>query len=287
MRPRGYVEAVRYLRTNWKPLHSRDVASLTRADIAERLDALARESGPVAADRARTALSSFYSWLVQRRSDVSNPVIGTAKIADETPRERALTDAELVAVWNAANPSDDFGRIVRLLILTGCRRNEISALTWSEVHLSEAAGESEIRLPGARTKNGRSHVVPLSGVAVSTLRAIVRTERDYVFGRARKGFSGHSRCKAALDAKSGVTGWVLHDLRRTVRTGLGRLGIAPHVAEAAVNHLPPKLIRTYDVNAYETEKRVALDTWAAHVATILARAEGANVTCLRRKEATG
>ena len=78
--------------------------------------------------------------------------------------------------------------------------------------------------------------------------------------------------------------WTLHDLRRTVRTGLGKLGIAPHVAEAVLNHLPPKLIRTYDRNKYESEKRVALDQWATHLKTIVAQATGANVTPLRKGE---
>ena len=76
--------------------------------------------------------------------------------------------------------------------------------------------------------------------------------------------------------------WTLHDLRRTVRTGLGKLGIAPHVAEAVLNHLPPKLIRTYDRNKYESEKRVALDQWATHLKTIVAQATGANVAPLRK-----
>ena len=78
--------------------------------------------------------------------------------------------------------------------------------------------------------------------------------------------------------------WTLHDLRRTVGTGLGKLGIAPHVAEAVLNHLPPKLIRTYDRNKYESEKRVALDQWATHLKTIVAQATGANVTPLRKGE---
>ena len=76
--------------------------------------------------------------------------------------------------------------------------------------------------------------------------------------------------------------WTVHDLRRTVRTGLGKLGIQPHIAEATLNHLPPKLIRTYDRNSYEAEKRTALDQWATHLKTIVAQATGANVEPLRK-----
>ena len=78
--------------------------------------------------------------------------------------------------------------------------------------------------------------------------------------------------------------WTVHDLRRTVRTGLGKLGVAPHIAEATLNHLPPKLIRTYDRNKYEAEKRSALDQWATHLKTIVAQATGANVTALKKKQ---
>lgn len=293
MRPKGYAEVVRYLRVSWKPFYELPAGDVTLDLISARLDELAtvtlngkkQRGGPVSADRARTALSSFYRWVCQRRSGVANPVIATAKVADETPRNRVLTDAELVSVWNAANPADDFGRIVRLLILTGCRKDEISSLRWSEIELSEAVGESWIRLPGERVKNGCAHAVPLPEAAAAILRDTYRDpdrdpNRPFVFGRGRKGYSGHWKPKAAVDAKIGIAAWTLHDLRRTFRTGLGRLGIAPHIAEAAINHLPSKLIRTYDANGYEAEKRAALDAWATHVATILAAAKGGNVVRL-------
>ena len=97
------------------------------------------------------------------------------------------------------------------------------------------------------------------------------------------GFSGWSKAKAALDKEAKLKeAWTLHDLRRTVRTGLGKLGVRPHVAEAVLNHLPPKLIRTYDRNTYENEKREALDLWASHLAVAVAQATGGNVTALRK-----
>jgi len=127
--------------------------------------------------------------------------------------------------------------------------------------------------------------VPLPDAAFSILQGIMRRgERDFVFGIARDGgFSGWSKSKIALDKAAALReGWRLHDLRRTVRTGLGKLGIQPHIAEAVLNHLPPKLIRTYDRNKYESEKRVALDKWAAHLKVAIAQATGANVTALRK-----
>jgi integrase len=173
---------------------------------------------------------------------------------------------------------NNYGRIVRLLILTGCRRDEIGALQWSEIDFDAKT----ITLPAIRTKNGQQHVVPLCKDALQILQEIPRRDCDRVFGR-RAGFSHWSKSKRLLDAQLKLAPWTLHDLRRTVRTGLGKLGIAPHVAEAVLNHLPPKLIRTYDRNTYAAEKREALDRWASHLAVAIAQASGANVTKLERK----
>ncbi len=153
-------------------------------------------------------------------------------------------------------------------------------MCWSEVDLEART----ITLPKERTKNGQAHVVPLCDAAIAILQAIPRREgRDYVFGIGNGGYSGWSRSKAAFDKKANLkTPWTLHDLRRTVRTGLGMLGVVPHVAEAVLNHLPPKLIRTYDRNDYGPEKRAALDLWASHLAVAIAQATGANVTRLAR-----
>jgi hypothetical protein len=109
-----------------------------------------------------------------------------------------------------------------------------------------------------------------------------RATRDLVFGVGKGGYSGWSKSKAELDKAAKLKEpWTLHDLRRTVRTGLGKLGVQPHVAEAVLNHLPPKLIRTYDRNTYEAEKRDALDKWASHVKVAIAQATGANVTAIK------
>jgi hypothetical protein len=127
--------------------------------------------------------------------------------------------------------------------------------------------------------------VPLSDAALTILKEIPRRDHDFVFGRRGGGFSGYSKAKRELDATLELAPWVIHDLRRTVRTGLGHLGILPHVGEACLNHLPAKLIRTYDRNTYEAEKRDALERWANHLAVAIAQAEGTNVVKLPNKTA--
>ena len=179
-------------------------------------------------------------------------------------------------------PDNSYGTILKLLLLTGCRRDEIGGLMWSEVDLNART----ITIPGSRTKNKQEHVVPLSDTAMSILAGVAKREgREHVFGRTlAASFSGWSSAKAEFDQVVKIDEWVVHDLRRTVRTGIDKLGILPHICEAVLNHLPPKLVRTYNQNTYEAEKRKALDTWAHHLKTIVAQASGANVTALRKSD---
>jgi integrase len=276
VRPRSFDEIQRHLNTHWRPLHGLTLNSIQRADVAEQTSVIAKSSGATAANRSRASLSAFFVWAIGEGLCEANPVFGTNKQKENKPRERTLTDAEAAALFLAC-PQNDYGRIVQLLMLTGCRRDEIGHLQWSEIDLEART----ITIPATRTKNHSQHVVPLTDAALAILQAIPRRDRDYVFGRGQGGYSGWSRSKAALDAGAKLKEWTLHDLRRTVRTGLGRLGVAPHIAEAVLNHLPAKLIRTYDRNTYENEKRAALDAWANHIRVAIAQASGANVTTLK------
>jgi integrase len=279
MKPRSCAETKRHLENHWKPLHGLALGSIGRANVAAQVSAIAKESGPVAANRSRASLSAFFRWAIGEGLCDHNPVAGTNKQEESGPRERSLSDAEAAAVWLAA-PDNDYGRIVQLILLTGCRRDEIGSLQWPEVDLKEKT----ITLPGERTKNKQPHTVPLSDSAVAIVKQIPRrATRDLVFGVGKGGYSGWSKSKAELDKAAKLKEpWTLHDLRRTVRTGLGKLGVQPHIAEAVLNHLPPKLIRTYDRNTYAAEKRDALDKWATHLKTVIAQATGTNVTVLRK-----
>jgi integrase len=276
---RSLVEIKRHLNIHWKPLHGLALASVHRADVAEQTRVIAKSGGPVAANRSRASLSAFFVWAIGEGLCEANPVFGTNKQQENGPRERTLSDAEAAALFRAC-PDNDYGRIVQLLMLTGCRRDEIGCLQWSEIDLEART----ITIPAVRTKNHNQHIVPLTDKALAILQAIPRRDRDYVFGKGRGGYSGWSKSKVILDAAAKLKDdWTLHDIRRTVRTGLGKLGVAPHVAEAVLNHLPAKLIRTYDRNKYLDEKRAALDTWANHIRVAIAQASGANVARLKSR----
>jgi integrase len=240
---------------------------------------IAKENGLVTANRARSTLSSLFAWAIGEGLCESNPIIGT-NVQEETARRRVLTDADLAAIWKAA-PDDDYGRIVKLLTLTGQRREEIGALRWSEIDMNKKL----ITLSASRTKNGVEHQIPLSDAAMMVLKTCCR-DHDLLFGLGPNGFAGWSRSKLALDAACGVKDWTIHDLRRTVATRMADIGIQPHVIEAVLNHVSGHKAGgagIYNRSTYAAEKRAALDAWANHLAVAIAQANGANVTKLERK----
>jgi integrase len=214
----------------------------------------------------------------------SNPVLVTNDPAEGIqPRERTLSDRELAAVWRACE-HDDFGRIVKLLILTGCRREEIGALKRSEIDLDAGI----MTIPGERTKNHKALSLTLPSVAIEILRAApVRVGREFVFGERGGSFSAWSYSTIALNNRIAAAEgkplphWVIHDLRRTLRTGMGRLGVPPHIAERVVNHIKGGVEAIYDRHKYEPEIKAALAIWADHVIAAVENRKS-NVTALKR-----
>jgi integrase len=269
LKPRSYEEVERHIRRHWAPLNPAPVHKIQRADVAARLGEIAQEHGRFASNRARASLSSLFSWAMGEGIADMNPVIGTNKAAEEVSRDHVISDPELAAIWRACR-DDDHGRIVRLLMLTAQRRDEVGSLAWGE--LDTAAGLWTI--PKQRTKNGLTHDVPLSAPALTILKSMARREgRALVFGDGEGGFQGWSKAKAALDrrifdAGDEVRPWRLHDLRRTAATRMGDLGALPHVIEAVLNHVSGHragVAGVYNRAAYNKEKREALDAWASHV----------------------
>jgi integrase len=284
VRPRTHRLIDLYLNTHAKALHGLPAGVIDRKKIAELLDDIAKKSGAVSANRAHSALSAMFTWAMQKGLHESNPCIAAHK-RKERSRDRVLTDNELVAAWNALGASD-YGDILRLLILTGQRAGEIGGLRWSEIDFDRDL----IALPSQRTKNHQPHECPLSGPVREILKTRSRT-RDFVFGRGAAGFNGWDRSKKALNKKitaklgAELPEWTVHDLRRTFATGLQRLGIRLEVTEAILNHVGGNragvggVYRRYD---WATEKRQALDAWAAHVLAVVSGKKGkGNVTQIR------
>jgi integrase len=260
-RKRSFPEIKRHLEAVWRDAHHESAETVDRHTLTPLLRKIAASRGPVSANRARSTLSSMFvhaithGWL--RRE--SNPCQYLPKWA-ETSRERVLSLEELGAVWRAApdvNPT--FGAILRLLILTGCRKSEIAGLRWSEVDLDETV----IRLPGSRTKNKRPHLVPLAPAAVAVLKTAPRISDALVF----VGFASWSWAKMALDELVKLDQpFVIHDIRRSCATGLREhLGADPHLVELIINHVGGTrggVAGIYDRSTRLAERRRALERWA-------------------------
>jgi integrase len=282
LKQRSYTECERYLLRYFKPFHGLPIGSINRQAISARISAIATDNGPVAADRARSWLSSFYSWAMRDGLTEANPVIGSNRPSESKPRDRVLSDDELADIWHALGEGR-FADIVQLLILTALRRNEVGDLRWSEIDTANAV----LRLPVDRVKNGIPHTVQLSDTALDIIKAQPkRLHRDLLFGEAQRGFNGWGHCKDRLDRRIAnarkaskakpMPPWVLHDIRRTVATRLGDLGVQPHVVEAVLNHQSGTkrgVAGVYNKSPYERETKTAMALWADQVRSIVEKCE--------------
>jgi integrase len=290
-----------HLTKHWSPLNILTIGKIRKGDVDAQLRKIAEERGPFAANRARATLSSLFTWAVKSGLVDVNPVSGTNRQTDEQPRDRILTDAEIVTIWNACR-ADDYGSIIRLLMVTAQRRDEVGGIAKSEVDLETGRWA----IAGTRSHNGLVHEIPLSDLAVGILQQAIlregRESRDLIFGHGNsgRGFSGWSKAKLALDERieevtqlrpfwqvrdhrASVTwsvdppvedmvlvkpwSWRVHDIRRTVATRMADLGVLPHVIAAVLNHLtsPKAGLGASQIRSLDIEKRRALDVWAAHV----------------------
>jgi integrase len=179
-----------------------------------------------------------------------------------------LSDDELGRIWRACSDDDEYGRAVRLLILLGCRRQEVGSMRWSEIDFDKGTWT----IAATRSKNGRAHTLPLLPLAAQVIDKFPHmVGRDPLFGTRGNGFGRWAVGKAALDASSGVTGWVLHDVRRTVATRMNDVGVAPHIVEAILNHVDGAksgVAGIYNRSTYANEVRNALALWEDHVRTL-------------------
>ncbi len=280
LRPKSLAEITRTLTKHAAEFRGQPLGSVTASAIKLLLARAWAGNGPVAASRVRAHLSAFYGWCLAKGYATANPVAEIPGGDEAESRERTLTDRELAAVWRATAELPVYGDILRLLMLTGARRNEIGGMAWAEIDLEAATW----RLPGERLKNGKAHTVALSPPAVAILE---RQERrgPFVFGR-RAGFQGWSACKRRLDDASGVEAWTVHDTRRTVATRLQALGVRLEVAERVLGHAATAgsragVIGVYQRHTFDDEARDAWHRWSDRLQEIAGEREATSVVRLR------
>jgi integrase len=269
-RPNTANETERLLNAVFMPKWSmRKINEIGKADVLTVIDAIMAEGKPSAARHAFAAIRKFFNWCVEQGRLDQSPCLALKPPAKASNRDRVLSDLELGAVLNAAKSVGwPFGPIVQLLACTAQRRGEVVGMQWNELDL-------EARLwtiPSDRTKNHRTHIVPLTASALAVIKNLPRVgDGPFVFPARRysdRAYSGYSKGKRALDAHAEQHDWTLHDLRRTAATGMAKAGVAPHVVEKILNHVSGTfggVAGVYNRFGYLDEMREALTMWEAHV----------------------
>jgi integrase len=289
-RPRTLADYTRMLDRHF-PFKGQ-LIDVMHAQIAHRLDRL--KDTPSEHNHARTVAMIFFNWCKNRRYVTDNPVIGISPY-ERKRRTRVLSDAELKCIWRACEGAiaraaeqllcneqvggfecapplnQNFATIVQLLILLGQRETETASFQKSWIDLESKT----VTIPEHVAKNGNEHCFPCGGLSISILSTALQASRaDILFparGHTHKPFCGWGKAKAALDELSGVSAWTLHDIRRTFRTNLGKLGVAPHIAERLVNHISARtdMERTYDLHRYLPEMREAIEKWDTYLTGLI------------------
>ena len=277
---------MRTLRRGLARLMGKDVAAITRVDFVSAIVAIEDKGKPGAAADLRKCARTFCEWCVHRGFAPANVLAGlrqskttrAERLASEARKPRALTDHEIIAVWNAADGRGAFGNIIRLLLLTGARRSEIAKLSRDRI-LSD-----RLLLPPTHTKMGEKHEVPLTDLMRAVIAAQPATVSTLVFASEKTGraFNGWGKSVTALQRAAGVT-FTPHDLRRTCRTLMSRLAVEPDIAELAIGHKRTGLDRLYNFDQAWQLRCDAFAKVSDHVAALLrhASAEG-KVVAIRR-----
>jgi integrase len=267
----------------------RDINTITRRDVIELLDAIVDAGKPIAANRTLAAIRKLFNWALQRGIVEATPVALVEMPGAERQRERTLAPDEIRAVWVAADKLGyPFGPFFKMALTTGQRREEIAQMRWADIDEDERTWT----LSSEMTKAGRSHVVPLSPLGLEVLGEARETARllggepengqpaTHVFTtRGDRPISGYSKAKTRLDKaitaarqQDGLPAldpWTIHDLRRTVGTGLGRLGILRFIIARVLNHADRTVTGIYDRHEYLEEKRRALEAWGSYLGNLI------------------
>jgi integrase len=256
----------RHVLPAWK---DRTIHDITRREVNALLREIAHGDPPrpILANRVLSAVGKLFSWLTAEDVINVSPAKGVAQPGRENRRERVLSALETAAVWHGSEKlGEPYEQFVKLLLLTGQRRTEVSGMRWSELDL----GKGIWALPSERTKNGRQHTIMLSRQALDILGSITPIEGPFVFTTTGENhIKNYSRIKMALDRHVKLDeAFTLHDLRRTCATGMADIGVAPHIIEAVINHISGHragVAGIYNRSQYGPQVAEASQRWADRI----------------------
>jgi integrase len=256
---------------------NRPLATIARRDVIELLDRIVDRGAGIMANRTLAYLRKMLAWAVERDVIQASPAAGVKGPGESHERDRVLEREELRAIWQGCDALGwPFGPLIQLLTITAQRRDEVAHMAWPALDLERKLWT----LPRELTKADRVHEVPLSPLAIEIIAGLPRLGDGLLFPANRRGskdpVSGFSKAKARLDRLAGVTGWRLHDLRRTAASSMAAAGHPPHVVAAVLNHAPAAthgITAVYIRHRYGDEKRHALDAWARELERVIGRGE--------------
>jgi integrase len=273
-----------------RPYHSWPAHTVTNREVSLALKHCMEKSGGPSAIALKSAMSAMWTWAIKEGcyGITQNPVTYARDVDDEPDEERAeaaarlLSEVELVAIWQGVDPGSEFGKCVRLMVLTLCRRKEVGGAKWSD--FDDPEHPSKWTFPNQETKTGKhrqkkqmgDHVLPVTSLMreiIATVHPRAGTDRLFGSVHAGNGFQSWSDGKAALDEKINIPRWKLHHIRRSVSTILGDMGTPPHVVEQILAHSSGgtrnAVARLYNRSRYETEVRAVLTMWSDHIAELV------------------
>lgn len=271
---RHWRQQERLLNQKFALLFDKPLDGITRSNVVRILDDMTARGR---ANHVLAAIKKLMNWALDRGMIDVNPIAGLKPPSKIKARDRILSDVEIIRFMTAADAEGyPFGPLYQLLLLTGQRRGEVSAMSWSEIDFERRMWT----IPAERSKNGLAHEVPLSDAVIDILISIPRFQgSDYVFTTTGlTPISGFGRAKLRIEEAVGSDDWWVHDLRRTAASGMARLGVAPHVVEKVLNHksgIISGVAAVYNRYGYEDEKREALDLWAQRIVDLMTK-NGAN-----------
>lgn len=283
-KPSTAAETRRLLKSYFKAWTDRPLATITKGEISDRLDDIIDGGAPSGARHAYTALRTFFAWSTARDYIATNPVLGIAKPKKGEDRDRTLTKAELQALCKTARALGyPYGTYLEILLITGQRRNEVAGIRRSEIDYNENLW----KIPRKRSKNKQANYIPLTPRLRAILKSMPATGTDLYFPSETspdRSFSHFSKIKRKFDSRCGFTDWTIHDIRRSVATNMGFLGVPQPIIDRVLNHKKLKgSAAVYQLYEYLADKDDALRAWQAHLKKI-ARGALETKTVRRRRQ---
>lgn len=269
-RNKSWYETQRILNTDFvKHWRNRDIRELTKSEVNKILDKIARKY-PSAANHAFRAINKMFNWCVERDLLTSSPCQGLSLPCPLVKRDRVLSDVEFIKIWKAAEDmSYPYGKLIQILMLTGQRRGEVSSMRWEDLKFDEGIWV----IPADLNKSAKQHIVPLTKDVIKIILSIRKIDDNWLFPArgSNKPISGFSKWKKKLNKRSDTSDWTVHDIRRTVTTGMAKLKIPPHIIEKVLNHSTGSLggvAGIYNKYEYLDEMREALSLWEIQVSKV-------------------